>query len=258
MGFVKSYEELERIGQEREVYEPYNVEGVTVMWETKPEIVERLLPPPLKPAGLPIATAFIGRYPKTNLCPQYSEGSLSLWAEFNGEEGLYCLALPGTNDMAMALGRERFGYPKKLANIWFNRAMTYVEGFIERHGVRFFELRGRLSSKFRTEGFQGQVPNEQEFTCYNFKHFLAADGRGFDYNPCLIRVRLIVSTKVAELAEVRVVLRPSEYDPWSEVEIIRMLGAVYVVGNRTTLKGSVEAELDPAAFAPYSLLKWDW
>jgi hypothetical protein len=45
--------------------------------------------------------------------------------------------------------------------------------------------------------------------------------------------------------------------PWSEVEIVRVLGAVYTVGNNTMLPGSVVAEADPMSFAPYAFMKVD-
>ena len=99
---------------------------------------------------------------------------------------------------------------------------------------------------------------EEGVVSYNFKHFLASDGSGFDYNPRLIRERVILRPYTVELGEAEVVLSPSDYDPWTEVEIVKMLGAVYTVGNNTMLKGDVVAEVEPMAFSPYSLLKWDW
>lgn len=40
-------------------------------------------------------------------------------------------------------------------------------------------------------------------------------------------------------------------------EIVRVLGAVYTVGNNTMLPGRVVAEVDPMSFAPYALMKVD-
>lgn len=259
MGFVKSYEELGGIALETSEF--YDAEMLTVLWETKPEIVERLLPPPLKPAGRPLASAFVAHYPKTNFGPPYYEGALFLRADFDGVEGNYCLAMPVTDDLAMAGGREVFGYPKKIANIEFNRSGDYAEGWCERHGARFFEVRAKLSGKPNTEDFQDIIINwasEEGTVVYNFKHFLAPDGSGFDYNPRLIQERVILRPNVVDLGQAEVILSPSDYDPWSEVEIVRMLGAVYTVGNNTMLKGSVVAEVEPIAFAPYAFLKWDW
>ncbi len=48
--------------------------------------------------------------------------------------------------------------------------------------------------------------------------------------------------KSMEMGEAELIFRLSEQDPWSEVEIVRVLGAVYTIGNNTMLPGSVVAE----------------
>lgn len=263
MGFVRSFDELARTvkGKEGSRYEFYEAEALTVIWETRPEIVERLLPPPLKPGSRPLATAFAAYYPKVNFGPAYHEAALFLRAEFGGVEGNYCLAMPVDGDQAMAGGREEFGYPKKMAAINFGRSGDRVEGSVERHGLRFFEVRAALRGRANADEFQEIVTAQVAdggTIIYNFKHFFAPDGSGFDYNPRLVRERVILRPSVAEIGEAEVVLSPSDYDPWAEVEIVRMLGAVYTVGHNTMLPGEVVAEADPLAFLPYALLKWDY
>ncbi len=258
MGFVKTPEEVNTL--RRETGEFYDAEMLAIMWETRPEIVGRLLPAPLKPAKRPLATAFLAHYPRTNFGPAYYEGALFVRASFDGVEGGYCLAMPVTGDMAMASGRERFGYPKKMANISFQRKGEEINGYAERHAVRFFEAHARLSGKTNTEEYQDIVLGETSdkgTVTYNFKHFPAPDRLGIDYSPRLVRERTILRPQVAEWGEVDVTLTPSIHDPWSEVEIVRMLGSVYVVGHNTMLAGEVVAEVDWAEFAPYSFLKWD-
>jgi len=50
MGFVQSHNEIKRTARGKGgLYEFYDAEMLVVMWETKPEIIKRLLPPPLKP-----------------------------------------------------------------------------------------------------------------------------------------------------------------------------------------------------------------
>jgi acetoacetate decarboxylase len=58
----------------------YGAEMLTIFWETKPEIVARLLPPPLKPADRPVAMAFVANYPRTNFDLVYKESALFLRA----------------------------------------------------------------------------------------------------------------------------------------------------------------------------------
>ena len=261
MGFLRSKDELKKSARGKGgLYEFYDAEMLVVMWETKPEIIKRLLPPPLKPTQRPLVTAFVAHYPKTNFGPSYYEGALLLRAQFDGIAGNYCLAMPVTNDLAMAGGREEFGYPKKMADIQFKRSAHSVRGRIERHGIKFFEVRAKLAGKTNTEEFQNIVlgeTSEEGAVAYNLKHFFAPDKIGFDYKPRLIRERTILRPNVVEWAEVEVFLSHSEHDPWAEVEIVRLLGAVYTVGNNTMLRGEVVAEVDPVSFEPYAYLKWD-
>jgi acetoacetate decarboxylase len=70
----------------------------------------------------------------------YLESALFLQAEFNGEIGDYCLSMPVTNDMALILGREIFGYPKKIGQIGFNRRGQDVEGWMEQKKEAFFRI----------------------------------------------------------------------------------------------------------------------
>ena len=50
----------------------------------------------------------------------------------------------------------------------------------------------------------------------------------------------------------------SEFDPWSDVPVQKMLGGIYTVGNNSMLKAKVVAEVDSVEFAPHAFLKWEW
>lgn len=67
----------------------------------------------------PYVSTFVANYPKTSFCPPYQEAGLFIHAECDGVEGRYCLAMPIDDDMAMAMGREVCGLPKKMADISF-------------------------------------------------------------------------------------------------------------------------------------------
>jgi acetoacetate decarboxylase len=262
MGFRKTNEEIALIY--KETYDFYDAEMLTVFWETKPEIVKRLLPPPLKPGKRPLALAFVANYPSTNFGVNYLESALFLRAEFNGEEGNYCLAMPVTNDIALILGREMFGYPKKIANISFNRREKSIKGVTDRHGVQFFEVNAQMTGKLNAEDAPGilaqvfSIGPSSVVTTFNFKYFPAPEGNGFDFPPRLIREEVEFRPKVIEIGEAEIILRTSKYDPWEEVEIVRVLGALYTAGNNSMRKGKVVAEADPMIFAPFSFMKVDF
>ena len=63
--------------------------------------------------------------------------------------------------------------------------------------------------------------------------------------------------KSIEIGEAKLSFRSSKHDFWGEVDIVRVLGALYTVGDNTMLPGSVVAETDPMSFAPYALMKVD-
>jgi acetoacetate decarboxylase len=263
MGFVKSLESI--VAANRETADFYDAEMLVVLWETKPDIVARLLPPPLKPVAQPLVTAFVANYPSTNFDVTYQESALFLRAEYEGEEGGYCLAMPVTNDIAMAGGREIFGFPKKIADVQLHRKGDTLVGWTERRGVRFMEIRAKMTGKFNVEDAAAMLMNpaaanpdgSSDAVSYNFKHFPAPEGMGFDYNPRLVKQVTTMRPKEVEFGEAEVILQPSDYDPWAEVEVVRVLGAVRTVGDNSMKSGAVVAEVGPMEFASYAFLKWD-
>lgn len=261
MGFVKSFEEI--MANMRATADFYDAEMLMVFWETKPEIIEKLLPSPLKPVD-PIAMAFIADYPATNFDCIYKESALFISAEYDGEEGSYCLAMPVTSDIAMAGGREVFGYPKKMADIEFKKEGNVITGWTERRGVRFMEVKATLSGqpndpKALTLFEQGA--GEEEGTikgvAYNFKHFPAPESGLMDYDPRLVKQETVFKPKEMEIGEAEIIFKPSDYDPWIEVEVVKMLGGIYTKGDNSMLGGKVVAEVGAMEFAPYAFLKWD-
>lgn len=261
MGFVKSFEEIMGLAGRRAEF--FGAKMLSVVWETKSDVVERLLPAPLEPMDRPLAMAFVADYPQTNFGRPYKEAALFLPARHQGVEGAYCLAMPVTDDMAMAGGREVFGFPKKMADIHFSVQGDQVEGWAERHAVRYFQVRASLTGQPNDPGFWSIFPETgpddppQERYAYNFKHFPSHQGQGFDHNPRLVRQTTLFRPEVIRIGRAEVEMNPSDFDPWAEVEVVKLLGAIYTQGHNTMLPGKIVAEVDPIQFAPHAFLKWD-
>lgn len=259
MGFVKTLEELE--AQHFEKGEFYDAEMLTVYFETRPDNAARLLPPPLKPGPFPMGLAFVANYPKTNFSVAYRESALFLMVEHDGVEGLFCLAMPVDDDIALILGREIFGYPKKMAHIYLEREGNDFRGGTERHGVHFLEMKVRLEGHFNDPGAQQLIADavsaSPDLVVYNFKYFPNPERNGFDYHPRLIRETVTRRIKSLEFGEAQLAFNPSRHDPWSDLEIAKVYGATYSVADATMLPGEVVAETDPLEFAPFALMKID-
>jgi acetoacetate decarboxylase len=247
-----------REGQ-RESFDFYDAELLSIVYETKPEVVKKLLPPPLKPSDKPLALIFFAKYPRTNFELKYEEAALFLLCKFRRKIGVYCLAMSLTNDIAMAGGREQYGYPKKIANIHFERKGSEFHGWVERYDVRFIEVTADIereaSKEEVTNSFWGDY--DTTWNVYNFKHFPSPGKIGFDYWPRLIEEPVRFKRKKIEVGKTKIKFQQLVTDPWDEVEIVKIIETQYFVGDNYMLPGKVVARVNPLTFAPYAFLKWD-
>ncbi len=265
MSFRRDLDEIKQKGEELQNSVFKGAEMLTVVWETKPEIIERILPPPLEPVARPLVTAFIARYPSTNQGVPYLESDLFIRSQFKGEMGNYHLAMHVDDDRAMIGGREICGFPKKMANLHFERNDKEVHAWSERLGTRTIELHANIAGKFNSPELPDIIKEykilpsrKRGAVSYNFKFFTSPDRNGFDYPPRLVRQETLIKPQSMEMGEVEIKLGSSVHDPWGELEIVNTLGALYLKTNNTMLPGKVVAEVDPQEFLPYAFIKLDW
>ena len=243
MGFVKTREELDKyygLGVRR--FSDARMLGV--MFSTRPGVSRKLLPPPLEQADLPGGLIFIADYPKTNLGPGYREAALFLRCKYQGEAGSYCLSMPIDSEARMHNGRDVFGFPKKLASIHLRREGQKVHGWVDRDGIRFVEIRAELS---------GEIPELPPMgPTFLFKAMPRIDlTPGFDGPVLLASQRTQIEPQRLEIGSAELTLRPSEHDPWAEIEDPEVMTAFYIVSDNTMLPGKVLSEVDPDAYLPH-------
>jgi acetoacetate decarboxylase len=244
MGFTKTTEELAGYYELRARKFP-GAKIMGVVFETRQEIVEKLLPPPLEPTGANNALMFIAQYPQTNLGPGYREAALFLGCQYQGETGNYCLSMPiDSLESRLYNGRDIFGYPKKMASIHLEEDGDRVSGWVERHGIRFVEIETKLISELPALPTPG--PN------FLFKAMPKIDlSPGFDGPVLLCRQQTDIAMKSLKVGSAEVTLRESESDPWAEVEIVNVIVAYYLTSDNTMQPGSVLQEVDAEAYLPF-------
>ncbi|MGH4120770.1 acetoacetate decarboxylase family protein [Clostridium sp.] len=258
--FTKTMEQIKSLQGKKTIF--YGAEMLNTVWETKPEIIAKLLPAPLKPVkDKPWVSTFVANYPKTNFAPPYKEAGLFILAECDGVVGRYCLSMPITDGMAMAMGREVCGLPKKMANIDFEVKDGKAVGKISRNGIEFFTVNADISESLNEgatiEEFKEALPTAM----YNVTYAKSADGCGFLLSPTLIRQKLAADNITEnKLATTTITMTDSPHDPWAELEVVRMIGSQYIVSTNTLEPGEnlYFNKIDPMGFVPYSFTKWDW
>jgi acetoacetate decarboxylase len=243
MGFVKTRDELDR-------YYGLGVRKFTgarmmgVLFETRPDVTARLLPPPLEQADAPGGLIFIADYPVTNLGPGYREGALFVRCKYQGESGSYCLSMPITSEARMHNGRDVFGFPKKMAAIHLEKTDKHVHGWVERDGTRFVEIEVTL-----TDTIPELPPMGPTFL---FKAMPRIDlAPGFDGPVFLAAQRTEIVPRSVEIGTAELTLRPSKHDPWAEIEDPTVTAAFYLESDNTMLPGRILAEVDPDLYLPH-------
>ena len=243
MGFVKTKEELDayyKLGMRRFT----DARMMGVMFTTRPEVTEKLLPAPLEQAELPGGLIFIAEYPLTNLGAGYREAALFIRCSYKGEAGSYCLSMPITSEARMHNGRDVFGFPKKMADIHIQREGRKVHGWVAREGIRFLEINMEL-----TDTLPELPPMGPTFL---FKAMPRIDlTPGFDGPVFLTSQKTELELKSLDVGTAELILRVSQHDPWVEIENPEVLAAFYLVSNNTMHPGKVLAEVDPEDYLPH-------
>lgn len=251
MGFVKTKEELDYYFN-LSTREFTDAQILGILYETEPEIIEKVLPPPLTPTPEPWALSFISHYPVTNLGPGYHESALFVRCQYNGEIGNYCLSMPIDDEARMHNGRDIYGFPKKLAHITLKRDGNSVEGRIERLGYTVATIRTELENAMEESPIK-PGPN------FLYKYLPAVDlSRGFDGKVFLIRQQNELETQSFEMGPGEITFGNSPHDTWREITVKKVISAFYMVNNIYLRPGAVVGEADPEAFLPYSFIMTDF
>lgn len=221
--------------------------GVVAVWESDPDVVAAVLPPPLKPAGRPLVRAGIS---KVDL-PGYplGAGSVAVAAQHGAVEGWYPLVMPMTHERALVGGREVFGEPKKLGEVTVEREGLVVRAALARHGIAFVEVRGAVDREL-------PLPRPAAKTDFYFKFLPAVDGAGLDTDPVLVHCTRNEKVRRLERVTGDVVLRESMFDPVADLPVRRIVEIT--IGEKTTDQtGRVAERVSARALLPYVHQRYD-
>ncbi|MCQ4083383.1 acetoacetate decarboxylase family protein [Streptomyces sp. RB6PN25] len=221
--------------------------GVVAIWETEPELLAQVLPPPLKPGERPLVRANISRVDLFG--HTLGAGSVAVAARHGAVDGWYPLVMPMTTERALTGGREVFGEPKKLGEVTVERDGDVVTARLARHGIAFVEIDGAVGGPL-------PLPEESEKTDFYYKFLPAVDGNGLDGEPLLVHCTRRERVRRLEPVTGRVVLRESAYDPVADLAVRRLVGIT--IGEKTgDQSGRVAERVSAQALLPYIHQRYD-
>lgn len=218
---------------------------------TDPEALAEVLPPPLTAPDEPRVHARITDIDLTFGEHRHKElvAFFAVDAKLDGELGEYPLVIPIDLEPAVAISRERYGEPKKLADIVLTRGQDGgVHGAVTRQGVTFIEMTGQVTQAL-------PVPAPYSARQYWFKFLPAVDGTGFDGDPLLVLFEQTRRPESLERVEGDLVLRDLPGCPVVDLPVRDGLSLTWVVRSAEN-KPKVVGPVDAAAFSPYAPIRY--
>jgi len=221
--------------------------AATVVWETDPDVVKAVLPPPLEPSE-PLARIRFATVDMGTRIPVFGAGWFGVRARHGSVEGEYPLFMPMTTEQATVGGRETYGEPKKIGAVSIRIEGDVVGARFERLGFTLAELTGRLGAEI-------DVPARDKVDFY-FKCSPSPDGKGFDTEPALVHVRRHEEARAARAIDGTLTLGDSPVDPIADIPVGRIVSMEYAQVT-TAQEGEVVERVPADWLLPYVHQRYD-
>jgi acetoacetate decarboxylase len=218
-------------------------------YETDPEAIAAVLPPPLSPPSEPLVRVTIATVDVGRGYPIFGAGTVAVHCRHDDVEGDYALVMPMTTEQAVVGGRETFGEPKKLAEIHLDRDGDAVHGSFARMGVTFVEVAGTVA---------GELPltPDRTRTSFYFKFLPSPTGKGFDGDPVLLYCRRDEKTRSLWKIDGEVTLRESRFDPVADLPVLK-LRDIELAERSSVQTGEVMTTVPADWLTPYVHQRYD-
>lgn len=241
----------------------YDQEGMYVAWLTRPEVIKRILPPPMEPMPAPLVIAYIINIEKPTFCPRYTEAACAIPCTCKGVSGVYWVSfmLGGAGaEMGTVGGREVGGIPKKHADkITVERTGNYAKGTLIRHGIKLFEVEmdicGRFNNAAAANVYGTQInPGDEALLngfFYKFDVNKGEDGQVRFTDASVLQMAFATTYNSFEKASASIKFEDSIEDPWSELEVVEVLGGGWAKTDIDLAWSKVLDTIEPEKVLPY-------
>ncbi len=223
-------------------------QAVTALWETDPDVIAAVLPPPLSPAERPLVRLTLTVVEMPGL-PAFGAGWLGVAARHGDVEGEYPIFMPMTTEQSVIGGRETYGEPKKIADVWATRDGDAIDAGITRMGFPLVEVRGTVTDT--------RAPYELDKRDFWFKALPSAERPGeLDGDALLVYGEKHEQARVHQGIDGTVVLKDSPLDPIADISVVRMVDLNWTE-RASTQVGRVIGPVPAADFTPYLHQRYD-
>jgi acetoacetate decarboxylase len=218
-------------------------------FETDPDAIAAVLPPPLSPPTEPLVRLTIATVDLGRGYPVFGAGTFAVHARHEDLDGDYALVMPMTTEQAVIGGRETFGEPKKLAEISLDRDGDNIRGHFTRMGTTFVEITGTVTGEV-------EPSPDRTRTSFYLKFLPSPSGKGFDGEPMLVYCRRDEKTRTMWNVDGEVILRESRFDPVADFPVLK-LRSIELAERSSIQTGEVVTAVPADWVAPYVHQRYD-
>ncbi len=194
---------------------PHRWQGVRMVafpFTPRPGAAERILPPGMERADGPGIITLLS-YPQTENIHPYNELVVLVPVRVDGMAGNYVPYIYVTTDEALIAGREIAGFPKKIAQIEWDRVDGRIRGSVARWGKTIFTVEGTVQGPMPGDG-AARSPAAGAPT-FNYK--LIPDPAGNIEIEEITKTRFDVVPREQEVGQARLHCGPSDLDPLADL-----------------------------------------
>jgi acetoacetate decarboxylase len=228
--YAKSMRDLERSEESDAGLLPglhSTVHSIRCVYETDSEVTRAVVPKPLEASvasEVCVSFASVAMHVSPERSIDIRSASFGVRVDYDDKPGSYLLTMPMTSEQAVVAGRERYGEPKKIADIEFDGQGDEVAARVERMGIGFLAAKGT-----RVEEVD---PRTQTEYGYCFKAYPSCTpGKGFDQDPQLVRLEWRHDYERVWRLEGELLLRDSPFDPVADLPVRRIVEFEYTEGR---------------------------
>lgn len=219
------------------------INALDVIFETTPEFVREVLPPPLEPADEPLVTISL------QVTDQYKGMTCLVASRYHDLAGNYGLGYVMNSDTAVIFGRELWGEPKKVGKTRIIRNGNELIGTVERYGQELIRLEA-VAERTKTPPATSTIQN------FHYKYSLKPDATGIE-NVRLVNVTFNSTIHSLEICKVnQLILTDTLMDVYGNIPVVKIVGASYSQYD-TIGTGRYLAEVEAEQFLPYAFANHD-
>ncbi len=222
-----------------------NAEFLMVSYTLDNEAIKDIIPSPLKIGKSPMIICFIAHYKNSYL--KSSPSTTTSWSTYNEAatlievklkteksrvKGFYCNSIYVTTDVAMAAGREIYGFPKKIADINLFEKNGKKIGTVKRNGIEIMKIEVEPMKDLDA------LPSGSILKAITFKHIINPECNDIELSE-IIETDLTFDPKLIKLGNASINFKESKSDLIYKLRPKNNIMGIYTISDGVLPPGKV-------------------